>query len=243
MDIHGQHWPLVIRAAISALALWAAPAQACRLALVLAMDVSSSVNPEEDRLQRTGLAAALLDRDVQAAFFASGNPVALHAFEWSGRYDQTLLLPGWTLIETPDDLARAAAAIAGSVRTRSDMPTAMGHALGFASILLQERPDCFFHTIDVAGDGENNEGFSPALAYGAFPFDDVTVNALVVSTTEEPPARLVAWFDQNVLRGPGAFLEVARGFGEYEAAMKRKLLRELAVQVLGGRITEQGQAG
>ena len=71
-----------------------------------------------------------------------------------------------------------------------------------------------------------------ALAYGAFPFDNVTVNALVVSTGDEPPSELTAYFQTQVLRGPGAFLEVARGFDDYEDAMIRKLLRELAAQAL-----------
>ncbi len=197
------------------------------------MDVSSSVNADEDRLQRTGLAAALRDPEVQAAFFANGNPVALHAFEWSGRYDQVPLIPDWALIETPGDLAMVADAIAASPRSRTDMPTAMGHAMGYAATLFQNGPDCLFHTIDVSGDGENNDGFSPALAYGAFPFRDVTVNALVVATGDAPPAGLTAYFEHNVLRGPGAFLEVARGFENFQGAMKRKLLRELAVQILG----------
>jgi len=233
----------VIRAALITLALWAAPAQACRLALVLAMDVSSSVNADEDRLQRTGLAAALMDPEVQAAFFAAGDPVALHVFEWSGRNDQVRLIADWALIETPDDLATVAASIALSPRSRTDMPTAMGHAMGYAATLLENGPECLFHTIDVAGDGENNDGFSPALAYGAFPFVDVTVNALVVATGDAPPSGLVAYFENNVLRGPGAFLEVARGFDDYEAAMRRKLLRELAVQVLGGQITDPAHSG
>lgn len=67
MGQHAKHRSLVKLTAL-AIGLWAAPAQACRLALVLAMDVSSSVDAAEDQLQRAGLAAALIDPDVQAAF-------------------------------------------------------------------------------------------------------------------------------------------------------------------------------
>ncbi|MBO6855229.1 MAG: DUF1194 domain-containing protein, partial [Marivivens sp.] len=83
--------------------LWGAQASACRLALVLALDVSSSVDAAEDRLQRNGLASALLAPEVQAAFFATPDPVALYAFEWSGRYDQSVLV-SWQMIRTPGDL-------------------------------------------------------------------------------------------------------------------------------------------
>ncbi|MFK7943538.1 MAG: DUF1194 domain-containing protein [Paracoccaceae bacterium] len=234
MDLNGKHWPLVIRALLASLLLWGSVAhsQTCRLALVLALDVSSSVNAEEDQLQRTGLAAALLTAEVQQAFFAAGQPVALHAFEWSGRYDQVLLLPNWTMIDSPQTLQQVAHAIATSPRSRYDMPTALGHAMGFAATLLQRAPPCTQHTIDVAGDGQNNDGFSAALAYGAFPFENVTVNALVVATGDSPPSELTAYFQTQVIRGPGAFLEVAQGFGDYENAMIRKLLRELAAQAL-----------
>lgn len=224
----------MIRALVASLLLWATAAhsQSCRLALVLALDVSSSVNAQEDQLQRTGLAAALLTAEVQQAFFAAGQPVALHAFEWSGRYDQALLLPDWTVIDSLQTLEQVANTIATSPRSRADMPTALGHAMGFAATLLQQAPPCRQHTIDVAGDGQNNDGFSAALAYGAFPFENVTVNALVVATGDGPPSDLTAYFQTQVLHGPGAFLEVARGFEDYEDAMTRKLLRELTVQAL-----------
>ena len=217
------------------MALWPGGAEACRLALVLAMDVSSSVNAQEDALQRGGLAAALVAPDVQAAFFASPDPVALAVFEWSGRYNQNDLL-GWRLIQSPADLTAAAAQIAGSTRSHNDFPTAMGHALGHAAVRLQDAPTCLFRTIDIAGDGENNDGFGPAEAYAAFPYEGVTVNGLVVNAGEyEAEVNLIAYYRAHVLRGPGAFLEIANGFENYAAAMERKLIRELSAMVLGGR--------
>lgn len=221
-------------AALAAAAALPLPAEACRLALVLALDVSSSVDAAEDRLQRLGLAAALRDPSVQDAFLASPDPVALHVFEWSGRLDQVALTPGWQMIERPADLDAIAAAIASSPRSRSDMPTALGYALGHASILLANGPDCLFHTIDVAGDGINNEGFGPGDAYNAFPFDGVTVNALLVQGPDSSDAELTGYFRNEVLHGPGAFLELAAGYEDYARAMRRKLLAELSVQVIGG---------
>lgn len=209
------------------------PAQACRLALVLAMDVSASVDPAEDQLQRGGLAAALLAPDVQAAFFVSPDPVALLVFEWSGRYNQQDLTP-WTMIRGPADLLAVSDAIANSKRSHNDFPTAMGHALGHAAVRLAEGPDCLFQTIDLAGDGQNNDGFGPAEAYAAFPFEDVVVNGLVINAGEyEAEVHLIPFYRDQVIRGPGSFLEVADGFEDYQNAMERKLIRELSSQILG----------
>ena len=214
--------------------MFASPANACRLALVLAVDVSSSVDAAEDRLQRTGLARALIAPDVQAAFFASPEPVALFVFEWSGRYNQDDLVP-WTLVNSADDLQRVAATILQSTRRHDDFPTAMGYALGHAAVRLTDMPHCLFHKIDIAGDGINNEGFGPQDAYRAFPFQGVTVNGLVVQDYggEDGISPLQFYRDQ-VIRGPGAFVETANGFAGYETAMRRKLIREVAVQVIGG---------
>lgn len=208
-------------------------ASACRLALVLALDVSSSVDAAEDRLQREGLAAALLAPEVRAAVFAAPDPVALYAFEWSGRFDQRRLLD-WTVLAGPDDLDRAAAALAQTTRGRSDMPTATGFALGHAVRLFDRVPDCAFRTIDLAGDGITNEGFGPALAYRTFPFAGVTVNGLLVDDATAPDrAAIRAHYEEEVLHGPGAFLEIAQGYGDYARAMRRKLVRELSVPVFG----------
>lgn len=199
------------------------------MALVLAMDVSSSVDAEEDRLQRLGLAAALRAPEVEAAFFSSPEPVALQVFEWSGQRNQTDLL-AWTLIETPADLRRVENLLANSARATTDMPTAMGYALGYASIKLQKAPACLFQTIDMAGDGVNNDGFGPSSAYAAFPFESVTVNGLVIT---EPGESVESYYQDEVIRGPLAFIEIANGFDDFENAMRRKLVRELSSQMMG----------
>ena len=224
---------------LSCLFLAATPVEACRLALVLAMDVSSSVDASEDRLQRNGLAAALLAPEVQAAFFASPDPVALQIFEWSGQHNQTDLLD-WTLITSPTDLFYVADLLASGTRSVSDMPTAMGYALGYASIKLQEAPACLFQTIDMAGDGTNNDGFAPVNAYAAFPFEGVTVNGLAIAGSD---TSVLAFYETEVIRGPNAFVEVANGFEDFENAMRRKLVRELSSQIIGRMQQTQGPRG
>ena len=206
----------------------ATPAEACRLALLLALDVSSSVDPAEDGLQRGGLASALIAPEVGTAFLSGGAPVALSVFEWSGRWSYRTLLD-WTVIREQADLVAAAEAVAGSQRGRDDLPTAMGWALGEAATRLAQAPPCLRATIDISGDGVNNDGYPPRLAYRHFPYEGVGVNALVVGGGAE----LADWFATEVIRGPGAFVEAARDYGDFERAMRRKLEREVGALAVG----------
>ena len=202
----------------------------CSLSLVLAIDVSSSVDEEEYRLQMGGLAAALADPEVAAAIASVGG-IQMTAFEWSGRYSQTMI-EDWRFVALADDVAAFAEAVATHPRGRDDMPTALGYALGYASGLFGQAPlDCARKVIDVSGDGVNNEGFEPLHAYQAFPLDDVQINGLVIAGADPDP---VSFYRREVKRGPGSFVEVATSFGDYEAAMKRKLIRE----ILGGALSE-----
>lgn len=215
----------------------------CRLALVLALDVSSSVDTVEDRLQRGGLVAALTAPDVVAAFFAADQPVALAVYEWSGRYQQQVLLD-WTVIDDKATLLRVAERIARSRRGHATYPTAMGYGLGYGARMLTRAPACLRKTLDMAGDGQNNEGFPPATAYREFPFDGVTVNGLVVNAADfEGEVGLIAFYQSEVLHGPGAFLEIANGFEDYERAMRRKLQRELTPPSIGLLQLPPGRAG
>ncbi len=211
--------------------LVAGETQACRVALVLALDVSTSVDDREDRLQRDGLANALVAPEVAEAILGGREPVALHAFEWSGQYAQATLLD-WALISTPEDLARAAETIQGSVRGAGDHPTALGAALLRAALAFENAPPCDFRKIDVSGDGANNHAFPPGSAYRALDFSGITVNGLVIGGDNDTAA-VVEHYRSEVLRGPGAFLEIADNFEDFERAMRRKLVRELETRAVG----------
>ncbi|MGJ8618419.1 MAG: DUF1194 domain-containing protein, partial [Sulfitobacter sp.] len=131
-------------------------------------------------------------------------------------------------------LVTAAETIANSTRGHSDYPTAMGYALGFGAKMLERAPACLKHTIDMAGDGQNNEGFEPAVAYREFPFDEVTVNGLVVNGADfEGEVGLIAYYQSQILHGPGAFMVIADGFEDYTRAMRIKLERELSPPTIG----------
>ena len=246
MDNDGQHGALVSPLHLGlALALIGAGAQAadCRLALLLALDVSSSVDTAEDRLQRGGLVSALISPDVQAAFFAADQPVALAVYEWSGRYNQEILLD-WTIIDSRAKLVHVAEVVAASTRSYTEFPTAMGYALGYGAGMLARAPACARKTLDMAGDGQNNEGFGPQIAYREFPFDEVTVNGLVVNAADfEGEVGLIAFYQGEVLHGPGAFMVIANGFDDYERAMRQKLERELTPPAIGALDWPGGDAG
>lgn len=224
----------MIRAATLALVLSAilpGQALACRMALLLALDVSSSVDETEYLLQRNGLAAALLAPEVEAAFISGSAPVAISAFEWSGRYNQQTILD-WRLIRSPSDLLAASERIASTRRSEDEFPTALGYALGHAASLFDEAPSCDRRTIDVSGDGENNDGFAPGLAYRHFPLQNVTVNALAIGGSVQLE-ELIEYFQREVIRGPGSFVETASDYNDFENAIRRKLERELSTRAVG----------
>jgi len=238
LDQHGKYGPLVRRAAL--LAAWllalAAPAQGlaqqagCRLALALALDVSSSVDAAEYDLQRRGLAAALDAPEIRHAVLRGApGAVALAVYEWSGAEQHRLQLD-WTLLRDAGAIDRAVAALAGMRRSHSEFPTSMGPALGYGATLLTRAPACDRQVIDISGDGVNNYRFGPREAYRHFPFAGVTVNGLVI-LGDQPD--VLPFYRAEVARGPGAFVETARGFSDFRAAMTRKLHREIADIVLG----------
>lgn len=209
----------------------ASPAAACRLALLLAVDVSASVDAREFDLQRRGLAAALTAPEVKDAFLSSPDPVALAAFEWSGQWNQQVLLD-WSLIESGGDLDIAARDLLNARRSAKGFPTSMGYALGYGARMLGNAPACLRKTIDVSGDGKNNHGFAPALAFRHFPLGDVTVNALAIGGAVTLPD-LIDYFQSEVIQGPSAFVEAAQDHDDFERAMRRKLEREVTSMAIG----------
>ncbi|MHA7877284.1 DUF1194 domain-containing protein [Roseivivax sp.] len=228
-----------MRQGFLAAALWAAAAFApgsaaaqeagCRLALVLALDVSSSVDDREYILQRDGAAAALDDSDIRRALLAGPGHVALAIYEWSGRRQNALVLD-WMAVRSEADIDRAVATLRGFPRSQTRFPTAMGYALGYGATLLARGPDCTRRVIDVSGDGITNDGFGPELAYQHFPFTGVTVNGLAILGAEPMVAE---YYIRQVARGPGAFVELSEGYAGYRRAMTRKLFREINNLVVG----------
>ena len=223
-------------------ALWVpAPALACRLALALALDVSGSVDQTEYRMQMQGLAEALTDPQVQDAIFAMPEvPVAVAVYEWSSSTYQRMIA-GWTLLHGVDDLNHLAARIRTWQREPAPEATGIGSALTFGRDLLAENPGCWARTLDISGDGKNNDWPVPRDLKRQGHLAGMRVNALVIARDVEGHGQVIpleigelsAYFHAEVIQGPDAFVEVALGFQDYARAMKRKLLRELATRPLG----------
>lgn len=225
----------------------ALPAQAaCRQALLLALDVSGSVNDPEYRLQRQGLAAALTSPEVAEVLLATPElPVYIAAFEWAGQFDQSTILD-WTPVVDDTSLQFVAARIIAPTPRPASLSTALGAAMAYAAALFRDAPPtCLQLTLDISGDGKNNDWPDPRSQHRKL--EGVTINALVIGADNPSPgdqretdiAELTSYFAAEIIRGPGAFVEAALGYEDYEAAMKRKLLRELQTMVFGRLDTEQ----
>ncbi|MGR3323031.1 MAG: DUF1194 domain-containing protein [Pseudooceanicola sp.] len=233
-------------AGAAALALWAGVAAAaeCRIALVMALDVSGSVNGQEYRLQVEGVANALSHPEVSEAILAiPGTSVAVSVFEWSGpRYQRVLV--DWVEMQSAADIALVAQRLRASQRVPTDPSTAIGAAMAFGAAQLLEAPPCHRQVIDISGDGKSNNGARPQ---DVVMLPNVMINALAIGgelidaadLRHVTLAELAAYFKAYVIRGPEAFVETARGFYDFEEAMVRKLKRELMVLA----VSDAGPAG
>lgn len=207
-----------------------APAQAnCRLALALAVDVSRSIDSQDYVIQTEGLADALSDRDVRAAIFGPEGQVALAIYYWSGRGYQDLV-QDWVILDSPEALDAAIWEVRRTPRPAAPLATALGDALSYGLDLMSDAPDCDRRVIDVAGDGRNNDGISVARTYEREDFTGITVNGLAVGEHESD---ILDYYAGEVIRGPGAFVELAPRQEDYPDALRRKLLRELQGPMIG----------
>lgn len=219
------------------LALPAAAAE-CRLALALGVDVSRSVSRKDYEIQRGGLIAALEADEVREAFFRGGGWVALTVYEWSGRSDQARVVP-WVKVRGGADLDRVVAEIRAQERNSVHLPTGLGEALSFGRRLFGTAPPCAGRTLDISGDGQNNDGRQPDEVYAAEDFAGIIVNGLPIGGHESD---IADYYGREVIRGPGAFVEPAESQEQYPGAIRRKLLRELTARLMG-RAAGGGQAG
>ncbi len=207
------------------------PARAaeCGLELVLAMDVSRSVVEAEFELQIGGLALAFRDPEVAEAITWTLGGVMATVTQWSGPEAQVQPVP-WTHLTDAASAAAFAAAIERQERAFFASYTAVGEALLHAAGLSATNPRrCARRVIDVSGDGASNRGRAVLPVAEALAADGVTVNGLVIKGAWPDP---VEFYLRNVVRGDAAFLETTENFADYADAIKRKLLRELAPQVV-----------
>ncbi|MEP3948021.1 DUF1194 domain-containing protein [Ascidiaceihabitans sp.] len=198
---------------------------ACELALVLAVDVSGSVDPTEYRIQMDGLSAGLRDGVVMDALVSQQAHVTLIQWSGSGRQRQTL---PWTALRQEQDVLEFAQAVEQDPRVWRNFSTAIGEALALSRDVLQDVPQCARKVIDVSGDGVSNEGVLPTSLHAVIRHESITVNAIAIETDSTD---LTAYFYENLIMGPQAFVVTAVGFEDYPEQIRRKLQRETTKQV------------
>ena len=211
------------------------------LEVILAADVSRSIDDAEFELQRKGYAAALNDPRVLTAIHGRTNGVVGVCFiEWSGEEDQQVVVD-WTEIRDEEDAGTVAAAILAAPRSfmgRTSISAAIDFAMTrFGATKWQAKR----RIIDVSGDGTNNSGRAVTEARDQAVASGVTINGLAIindrpnlgySAHTQPPGGLPLYYRQNVIGGPNAFLIVVRDFNSFADAMANKLAKE--IDVAGG---------
>lgn len=203
------------------------PSATVDVALVLAVDVSASIDAEERRMQREGYAAAIAAPEVmQAIGEGAHGRILLTVVEWSDSANQEIRVP-WTVVAGPDDARRVAAAILAPGSKIPHSTTSVAGALRAAVALLGETPErAERRVVDISGDGKDFEMAQVRTARAALLDRGVTVNALPILSAPDDPD-IAEWYRDHVVGGPGAFVAPAIDFRDLEPALRRKLVLEL----------------
>jgi Protein of unknown function (DUF1194) len=231
---------ILAAAALAALATICAPpagAEAVDLALVLAADVSRSIDDDEFKLQRQGYAAAITNpRVLQAVAASAHGAIAICFVEWSGPEEQQVVAE-WTVIRDGESAAGFAAVLVNAPRSfvgRTSISAALDFSRAYfskAGAVAERR------VIDVSGDGTNNSGRPVLDARDETVAAGITVNGLAIINEHpnpgyfahtQPPEGLPEYYRQNVVGGPGSFLLVVQDFNSFGEAITNKLVNEIA---------------
>jgi hypothetical protein len=212
--------------------------EAIDVALVLAVDVSRSIDEDEARLQREGYRVAVSDPAVVAAIRGGMiGAVGVAYVEWAGIEYQRTVIP-WRRIATQADADGWAAELAVSARSSLSW-TSISGAIRHSRQVMAECPwEATRKVIDVSGDGVNNSGPPADQQRDAALAEGITINGLPIINDRPtfgrlPPVPLDDYYRENVIGGPGHFMIVAEDFESFGVAVKRKLIREIAALPAG----------
>ena len=204
------------------------------LALALVADVSGSVDEHRFRLQRDGYAAALMSADVLRAI--AGGPsgaIALAFIEFAGPNDQKVVVD-WTMLRDAESAAIVADLIRSEPRSFHG-GTAIGAAIDFTAARFAVRDiEADRRVIDVSGDGTNNDGPPVTRARDDTVAAGITINGVAILSPEgldmhtNPRGGLLAYYQAEVVGGPGAFAVAAESLSAFVHVIENKLIREIA---------------
>jgi Protein of unknown function (DUF1194) len=207
------------------------------LLLVLAADVSRSIDSEKFQLQREGYATAVSDpRVLEAIKSGRTGRIGLSYVEWSGLTSQRVVID-WTSISGAESAKSFADRLLEAPRSFADR-TSISGAIEFAMTHMARAPfESARRTIDVSGDGTNNSGRDVTQARDEAIAQGVTINGLVILSETplawnpdhtNPAGGLENYYRNNVIGGPGAFVMAAQGFNSFGQAIVKKMIAEVA---------------
>lgn len=204
------------------------------LEIVIAADVSSSIDESEAALQRQGFANALRSPEVMRAIQSGAEGrIAIAYVDWSSEPWNRLIVD-WRVIDGPASAENFAAALLAAPRTYGQ-GTSIGGAMRMAAGMIDSNAyDGTRRVIDISGDGPNNRG-PLETARAATLASGITINGLPIITDDYGTGNWGGYFGQldkyyeaYVIGGPGAFSLPSRGFEDFANAIRRKLILEIA---------------
>ncbi len=202
--------------------------------LVLAVDVSGSMDRNEQRIQRSGYVAAFRSPEVQRAITSGPyGRIAVTYVEWAGAFYQRVVVP-WFVIASDQD-ARTFSELLMHTALSREQRTSISSGLVYAASAFSETSFVSDRrTIDVSGDGANNDGVPVVPTRDRLVADGITINGLPILINPSPlfgdtgPVSLEDYYRACVIGGPGAFILTVESPDQFESAIRRKLVLEIA---------------
>jgi uncharacterized protein DUF1194 len=201
--------------------------------LILAVDVSYSMDMDELAIQREGYAQAIVSKEFLQALKAGPNgKISVTYFEWAASSDQKIIIP-WRLIDGPETADAVAAEIMKTPIRRASR-TSISGAINFAVPLFDEDPyRGLRRVIDISGDGPNNNGAPVTTARDAALEKGIVINGLPIMVKEPSYStmdidNLDQYYEDCVIGGPGSFVVTIKEREKFKEAIRTKLLMEVA---------------
>ena len=209
--------------------------------LVLAVDVSYSMDMEELAIQREGYAQAIVSKEFLSALKTGPTgKIAVTYFEWAASSDQKLIIP-WRIIDGPESADAVAAEIMKTPIRRASR-TSISGAIQFAMPLFDANNwHGIRRVIDISGDGPNNNGSPVTVARDEAVAKGIVINGLPIMVKEPSFStmdidNLDVYYEDCVVGGPGSFVITIKERDKFKEAIRTKLVMEVAGRVPERRI-------
>ncbi len=204
------------------------------LELVLAVDVSLSMDLDEQRLQRDGYVGALRDAGVKAAISSGGQGrIALTYMEWAGPGTEKVVVP-WTVVDAGESIERFADRLAAAPITRARMTSISNAMTVAAGLFAQSGAAAPRRVLDISGDGPNNAGRLVVDARDELLAKGIVINGLPIMLKRGSAFgyfdidKLEIYYEACVIGGTGSFVIPVREAAEFAPAIRRKLMLEIS---------------